>query len=369
MPITPAEQKELDDILKGLNKDDPLEPPPEIPEAPVRDPSEYYFPTQNVPPTGVSKKEAYYGPLEESADIKLDLMKKARAVTEAKDPKEVAQELESVRKDFIKAYNRNAARVLTQGGPPALMHQRAAGPKMKELNYSLPEDITLDEAFKLTGKSSQGPKLQHYRDEYDKLRLGVEDVRDSMLSWDERMALGLYNRGDAKEYIENLPGVDKVGYDEELGTFLVTRNGKVGLADEKGASISDVLEMSGPIADALLTLGLVEAGPAQPVVKKATKEGIKGAYKQIRNFLHKATEPEGKKAITTGVTEGAVQLAREKGMQHLLPEEAEKVPLKQLGKEALVTGVFSGAGQKATDWAASRKQFADWRMTPLTILQ
>ena len=213
MPITPAEQKELDDILKGLNKDDPLEPPPEIPEAPVRDPSEYYFPTQNVPPTGVSKKEAYYGPLEESADIKLDLMKKARAVTEAKDPKEVAQELESVRIDFIKAYNRNAARVLTQGGPAALMHQRAAGPKMKELNYSLPEDITLDEAFKLTGKSSQGPKLQHYRDEYDKLRLGVEDVRDSMLSWDERMALGLYNRGDAKEYIENLPGVDKVGND------------------------------------------------------------------------------------------------------------------------------------------------------------
>jgi len=305
---------------------------------------------RNVPPTSITGGVADYKPLTE--EIALGRMKKARAVTKDRDPELIKSELEKARQEFIQTYNTNASRVLTQGGPAASMHQRAAR-GLKEHNYMIPENMPLEEAFKLAGKTSQGKSLQNIRDRYDSLRTGVEDVRTSMVSAGERTAMGLMNRGDKEEYLRSLPGVDKVAWDDNLGSFVVRRNGKYGLTDEKGASVGDVLEMSGPILDAFLTAVTVEGGPAAPLVKAGVKKGAKAAFTKVRNWLDKATKTTPKKAVTTGVVEGGAQFGREQLAQEvLLPKDAPQVGTGELAKQAAITGILSGVAQGGTDWAA-----------------
>lgn len=305
---------------------------------------------RNVPPTSITGGVADYKPLTE--EIALGRMKKARAVTKDRDPEAVKSELEKTRQEFIQAYNANAGRVLTQGGPAASMHQRGAK-GLKKHNYMIPENMPLEEAFKLAGKTSQGKSLQNIRDRYDSLRTGVEDVRTSMVSAGERTAMGVMNRGDKEEYLRSLPGVDKVAWDNNLKSFVVRRNGKYGLTDEKGASVGDVLEVTGPILDALLTVGTVEAGPAAPLVKAGVKKGAKAAFTKIRNWLDKATKTTTKKAVTTGVVEGGAQFGREQLAQEaLLPKDAPQVGTGELAFQAAITGVSSGVAQGGTDWAA-----------------
>jgi len=302
---------------------------------------------RNVPPTSITDGVADYKPLTE--EIALGRMKKARAVTKDRDPELIKSELEKARQEFRKAYNANASRVLTQGGPAASMHQRAAR-GLKDHNYMIPENMPLEEAFKLAGKTSQGKSLQNIRDRYDSLRTGVEDVRTSMVSGTERGAMGLMNRGDKKEYLLSLPGVDKVAWDDNLGSFVVRRNGKYGLTDEKGASVGDVLEMSGPILDAFLTAVTVEGGPLAPVAKAGVKKGAKKAFTTVRNWLDKVTKTTSKKAAVTGGMEGGLQFGREQLAQEVfLPKDAPQVGTGELAKQAAVTAGLSGGMQYGTD--------------------
>ena len=107
------------------------------------------------------------------------------------------------------------------------------------------------------------------------MRTGVEDVRTSLLSKAERTQSSLVNQKDREAFLRSLPGIDKVAWDDDLGSFIVRRNGRYGLTDEKGASIGDVLDVTGPALDALLTVGTIEGGPLAPVAKAGVKKGAK----------------------------------------------------------------------------------------------
>ena len=333
-PLTEEEKKEFEALKREIGGQ--LLPPP---------PS-----GRNVPPTSITGGVADYKPLTE--EIALGRMKKARAVTKDRDPELIKSELEKARQEFIQTYNANASRVLTQGGPAASMHQRAAR-GLKDHNYMIPENMPLEEAFRLAGKTSQGKSLQNIRDRYDSLRTGVEDVRTSMVSAGERAAMGVMNRGDKEQYLRSLPGVDKVAWDDNLGSFVVRRNGKYGLTDEKGASVGDVLEMSGPILDAFLTAVTVEGGPLYPLAKKGAAKAAPKALRTVKAWLLNMSRSPAKKAAVTGGMESSLQFGREQAAQEVfLPKDAPQVGTGELAKQAAITAGLSGVAQGGTDWAA-----------------
>jgi len=316
---------------------------------------EYYFPStgQNRPPSGFDPdREAYYGPLEESIPDKELALKKAKKVTDARPPEAVKAEIEKVAEEFRKAYNKTSSRNLLTGGPTAQAHMRAAE-GLKKYNYIIPENMPLEEAFRLAGKTSQGKTLQNIRDRYDSLRTGVEDVRTSLLSKAERTQSSLVNQKDREAFLRSLPGIDKVAWDDDLGSFIVRRNGRYGLTDEKGASIGDVLDVTGPALDALLTVGTIEGGPLAIPVKKGVKGGAKKALRTLKSWMLKMQRSPAKKGAATGSTEAGLQFVREKGAQSmLLPEDAPKASTKELGYDAFETALMSGIFQGVPDQLA-----------------
>ena len=215
----------------------------------------------NIPPLGVTRgsgtdatQEYYSLPEKEGAEEKWDKFRKAAAVTKsARSPEILNKEEEKLHDDFLAAYNRNAQRTMLAPGAASTMFRQSGG-------RVFPRDMPLDELLKETAKTSQGAALQEMRDKISKVRLEKKvgainiELGESLLTSGERALLSSANAGDKGGMLKGFEGVDLVHHDEELDTYIIKRNGKWGLADEKGASIGDVFDIAGPAVDVALSI-------------------------------------------------------------------------------------------------------------------
>jgi len=322
----------------------------------------------NIPPLGVTRgsgtdatQEYYSLPEKDAAEEKWDKFRKAAAVTKsARSPEILDEEEKKLHDDFLAAYNLNAQVTLLGGGPPARAFRQAGG-------RVFPKEMPLDELLKATSKTSQGSGLQSMRGELNKVRLEKKigaidfELGESLLTAPERVLLGAANAGDKKGILQHFDGVDLVHHDKELDTYIIKRNGKWGLADEKGASIGDVFDIAGPAVDVALSIFAIGTAPETAGSSLLMKEGAKKSLWAL--FRKAVASTPTRRAVTTATTMSGSQLARQKAAQEFLPEDATPVPLGTLGKEAATTGLLVGAGQRALEWMGAGAKGAAAKIT------
>ena len=312
--------------------------------------------TQKSTPIGVARADEFEEPSEfysipeaESAESKWNKFKKAAAVTKrARSPEFLAKKEEKLRGQFLNLYNRSAQKQLLTSGPASKAFQDAGG-------KIFPKDTPLDELLKATSKTSQGSGLQNIRDELNKVRLEKKigainiELGDSLLTVGQRTFLAAANAGDKAGVLKGFDGVDLVHHDKELDTYIIKmKDGRWGLADEKGAGIGDVFDVAPVALDVALSIFALGTAPESAGMSLTAKEGMKkGLWGLFRKAV--ASTPT-RRAITTGTVMSSSQLAREWASQKGLVEGATPVPAGTLVKEAVTTGLLTGAGQRGLEW-------------------
>jgi|13_taG_2_1085334.scaffolds.fasta_scaffold00144_10 hypothetical protein len=364
--ITPPKGLDADQLFEWLQK----QGAGGVPAEKDKPKDEYYFPNPSVgkgtndpadmivggPETG--PQESYYFPPSANPqnfaaldkEGKYSMMEKAAEVSaSARAPEEIDKEEESLKKQLIAGFNRQKMMAMAPG-PMQREFQLRGG-----FDAKIDPSMSLADIIKATEKSYTGKTPANIRDKADALRmeraLGAVDFnpRKSILSNTERLAIKSLNPKDQENYIRSLEGIELLANDPDLG-YIIKRNGRIGVADERGASFGDVVEILPAVADGVITAigvsGSPQSGGTTFVASQAAKKAF---FSKLRNWLGKTAT---RRTVGSGVIEGGSQATRELAAQQALLDEEDRVATggdiaKDAGVTGLIGGGFQGVGEVA----------------------
>ena len=305
---------------------------------------------------------------ERGLEPRAETLQKAAAVSKRLSVKELGDEAEKLRQQYLKSYKNYASRVQLSGNPSYIN-------AMKSVDWDKLNTMPIEKLLEETKHTSQGGGLPGIRDKIQKvntqMKIGGVDINldKSVLTFLERVLLketsnakikvGDQMMSEKEAQLRGMDGVKEVAWEPTLDTFVIKRvvDGKIkyGLADERGKSYKDIAEMIFPIADVLLSMGAIgsipETGPVGPAAAATAK---KWALQRLRDHIAKTAIR--RTTAEAGIV-GGRQYITETTAQEFLPEEigGEKVtPASQwdIAGRAAREGGIAALGQGAFEIGA-----------------